>query len=377
MICLKIIAKQEFVMIRFTSKISFEHSVKLPIITLSIVMVFLLLMASCSSNHVSDYSSERIGVSEESLETSASEQIESSVSTATEDIDQADIPETGDRSDNHKEPIPSESEKESPAAPIKMIKGTESAIKISDNKEMEALLDEILAITGDMTINMGVYYYNLVNGDMISINGTRQFRSASTAKIFVVMAMYDSIEKGKLELDQVVYYEDSDYEGGAGIMQNMDLTQGYELEKLAEYAIVHSDNIAFQMIRRITGWDNCYDYYESIIGHPTDRVTTHMSAEDAGKLLQFAYESDDPNMRTMLDLMRSTDFEQAIPKHLPENTVSNKIGLYEANFHDAAIIHDSDEPYILTIYTEFIEDYYKVDPEAFLAEISSKIYSVR
>lgn len=252
-----------------------------------------------------------------------------------------------------------------------------NSIVLSDDKKMEPLLSEILTITGEMTTYMSIYYQDLVSGDMISINGDRQYRSASTAKIFVLMAMYDAVAEGKLKLDQIVYYTESDYEGGAGVMQNMDLSQGYSLEQLAEYSIIHSDNIAFRMIRRITGWDRCYEYYESIIGHPTNRVITHMSAEDAGKLLKHANDSNDQNMQHMLNMMTDTEFEYAIPKYLPPKTVANKIGFYSTFFHDAALIYDNKNPYILTIYSDGLADNFAVDPANVLADLSYKIYSIR
>lgn len=227
-----------------------------------------------------------------------------------------------------------------------------------------------------MTSSMGLYYYDLSTGENILINADTQFRSASTAKIFVVMALYEAVANGLFTLDQIVYYADSDYEGGSGILQHMDLSQGYALGQLAEYAIKHSDNIAFHMIKRIVGRDYCYSFYEDVIGHKTNRSRTQMSAEDAGKLLMHAYTSPDGRYNTMLEHMRYTDYEHAIPKYLSENSVSNKIGFYSSYFHDAAIIHDQN-PYILTIYTKSIANTYGVDPAQLLAEISRTIYSVR
>lgn len=250
-------------------------------------------------------------------------------------------------------------------------------ITMSDDIKMTPLLDIILSVTGNMANNMGIYYYDLTNGDMLSINGDRQFRSASTAKIFVVMAMYQAVAEGELKLDQVIYYTENDYEGGTGILQNMDLSQGYTLAELAEYAIKHSDNLAYRMIKRVTGSEKCYSFYESIIGHPTNRSQTQMSAIDAGKLLRHAYTAVDGRFNTMLDHMLYTDFENNIPKHLPASTVSNKIGFYSTFYHDVAIIHDSSSPYILTIFSDSLIKTYDIDPSSLLADLSLEVYNIR
>lgn len=254
---------------------------------------------------------------------------------------------------------------------------TKLDITMSDDIKMTPLLDIILSVTGNMANNMGIYYYDLTNGDMLSINGDRQFRSASTAKIFVVMAMYQAVAEGELKLDQVIYYTENDYEGGTGILQNMDLSQGYTLAELAEYAIKHSDNIAYRMIKRVIGSEKCYSFYESIIGHPTNRSQTQMSAIDAGKLLRHAYTAVDGRFNTMLDHMLYTDFENNIPKHLPAGTVSNKIGFYSTFYHDVAIIHDSSSPYILTIFSDSLTKTYDIDPSSLLADLSLEVYNRR
>ncbi len=43
---------------------------------------------------------------------------------------------------------------------------------------------------------MGIVYYDLKTGKGFSINPDTQFRSASTAKLFVNMALYDRVDKG-------------------------------------------------------------------------------------------------------------------------------------------------------------------------------------
>lgn len=243
-------------------------------------------------------------------------------------------------------------------------------IEASPDHDIQRLLGLTLDTLGHLTNQVGLLYEELDSGRFFAINVERQFRSASTAKLFVVMALYEDIEAGRLNVDQPVTYTQADYEGGSGILQEMDLSQSYTLGTLADYAIQYSDNIAFHMIMRVVGRDRVYDYYESIIGHPTNRSRTEMSATDAGDLLRHLYQSDNPWFPHMLDVMRNTVYEQAIPGHLPPGTVSNKIGFYAEYFHDAAIVHDPRGAYILTIFTKDIQTEAARDPAELLSELS-------
>ncbi|MDD3866690.1 MAG: serine hydrolase [Eubacteriales bacterium] len=246
-------------------------------------------------------------------------------------------------------------------------------IEASPDPDIQRLLALTLDQLGSLTGQIGLVFEELDSGRYFTINDQRQFRSASTAKLFVVMALYEEIAAGRLAIDQTMTYTQADYEGGSGILQEMDLSQSYSLGTLADYAIRYSDNIAFHMIIRIVGRDRVYDYYESVIGHPTNRSHTEMSAADAGRLLRHLYQSDNPWFAHMLDVMRETVYEQAIPGLLPPGTVSNKIGFYAEYFHDAAIVHDPRGAYILTIFTRDILVGSGREPAELLAELSLMI----
>jgi beta-lactamase class A len=233
-------------------------------------------------------------------------------------------------------------------------------------------LNEVLEYLGEKTGNVGIFYEDLSSGDSFSINADRQFRSASTAKLFVNMALYDLVERGKADLSEKIYYTEADYEGGTGILQNMDLTVGYSLGTLADYAMLHSDNIAFKMIRRYVGRQETFDYYESIIGHPTDRDMTSMSAADGADLIRHLYEAGYKTFDHMLDTMRRTDFNDMLPKYLPENIVAHKIGFYSSYYHDVGIVYDGDKPYIIAIYSDNLPE-----PQETIAQISRIIYESR
>lgn len=233
-------------------------------------------------------------------------------------------------------------------------------------------LNAVLGRLGDFTRFMSVYYQDLVTGDTFEINADKQYRSASTAKVFVNMSLYDAVEKGRFTLDQTVKYQSSDFESGTGILQGMDLNVPYALSTLADYAVIYSDNIAFNIIRRTVGRDESFAYYESVIGHPTDRQNTSMGARDAGALLNTLYTSDSANLKHMVDMMKQTKFNDMLPKYLPAGTVAHKVGFYDTYYHDIGIVFAGDHPYILTVFSKGM-----TSPAETIAEISKLVYENR
>ncbi len=236
------------------------------------------------------------------------------------------------------------------------------------SKPLHAVLDYL-----DQDIRfMGIVYQDLTTGDGFMINPDNQYRSASTAKVFVNMALYDAIDRGVYSLDQKIQYESSDFESGTGILQGMDLKVPYALSTLADYAVIYSDNIAFNMIRRFVGRQETFDYYESIIGHPTNRTSTSMGAADGAALLNELYTSDSANFQHMLDVMRQTQFNDMLPRFLPQGIVAHKVGFFNTVYHDIGIIFDGDKPYILTVFSEGL-----TYPSDKIATVSKLVYENR
>lgn len=236
------------------------------------------------------------------------------------------------------------------------------------SKPLHAVLEYL-----DLNVRfMGIVYQDLTTGDSFAINPDNQFRSASTAKVFVNMALYDAIDRGVYSLDQKIPYESSDFESGTGILQGMDLKVPYALSTLADYAVIYSDNIAFNMIRRFVGRQETFDYYESIIGHPTNRTSTSMGAGDGARLMAELYNSDSANFKHMLDTMRQTQFNDMLPRFLPQGIVAHKVGFYNTVYHDVGIVFDGDKPYILTVFSEGL-----TNPSDVIANVSKLVYENR
>ena len=252
------------------------------------------------------------------------------------------------------------------------VQSKNSAITVIGTGAAKPVLDAVLNYLGGWTDRMGIVYLDLESGEGFMINPEVQYRSASTAKVFVNMALYDAVADGRFRLDQTVTYTQDDYESGTGILQDMNLKKPYPLSTLADYAMLHSDNIAFNMIRRVVGREACFDYYESVIGHETDRENTVMSAADGAALMTELYTRDLPTFQHMLDTMRQTDFTAMIPRDLPAGIVANKVGFFDLYNHDIGIVYANDSPYVLSVFTEGL-----AHAQDIVANVSRIIYENR
>lgn len=236
-----------------------------------------------------------------------------------------------------------------------------------EHEDIAAAVEE----TAEGSDNYGIYCEDLTTGDVVAYNEDKQFVAGSTTKVVYVMNLADWIAAGELRPDDtLVYMASSDYEEGTGILQYSDeLYSPIRLDRLMELAITESDNIAKNMIKRIS--PNIEKYIYDITGAYRNREGNYISAEQQGKILKALYSNanENPIYDTIIDNMKNTSFHDRIDKYIPQDIVAHKIGNYGQYTHDTGIIY-TERPYSLSVYTEY------VDSEV-IAELSLEIYNIK
>jgi beta-lactamase class A len=222
---------------------------------------------------------------------------------------------------------------------------------------------------------IGFYYEDLSTGEVVQIQAEQQFRTASVSKMIVLMALMDAVTLGTADLEDVVVYSPNDFEWGSGVIAYEDLSQpnlAFEVGTLAEYAVVYSDNIAFNMLWRYMGTEEVYTFFEEVIGHETNRGVLYMSAEDAAKLMGLLYESEGEHYDTLRENLKNTVFPILLEEYLPEGAVAHKVGFYLSYLHDAGIVFTDNGDYVLSVFSMDLPNGYES-----IAELSLKIYEAR
>lgn len=214
----------------------------------------------------------------------------------------------------------------------------------------QILSDNAKSFNGDV----GMTYVDLATGKQISIDGTKEFYSASTIKVPLAMMVADKVASGTLKWeDQLTYNEKEDYEDGTGIIIN-NIQPTYSVRTLQEYNITYSDNIAKNMLYDTFGGD--VEAKKALYAHFLQKETewddAKLTSEDAAKILKILYEEKAKNQeyQTIYDYMKHTVFHERMETPTTSGKVAHKIGSYAGFLHDIGIL-ETEHPFILTVFT--------------------------
>lgn len=229
--------------------------------------------------------------------------------------------------------------------------------KMKESPELTAFYHKInqtmTAAAKSFSGDIGMTYVDLTTGKQISLNGMKEFYSASTIKVPLAMMIADKVQMGSLNWDDQLSYNNEDYEDGTGIIIN-DIQPNYSLRTLLEYSIIYSDNIAKNMLYDTFGGDiNAKQaLYAQFLQRETVWDEAQFTSEDAAKILKILYEKKASNQeyQTIYDYMKHTVFHERMDTPTTSGKVAHKIGSYAGFLHDIGIL-ETESPFILTVFT--------------------------
>jgi len=244
-------------------------------------------------------------------------------------------------------------------------------IKNNNLNNKKSLKNNILAYTNNIKSKIGLVYYNFNTGEVLKINEDKVFLAASTVKVPMNMVLFDMILEEKININEKLQYNNSYYESGTGILQNSDLSNPINLQTLSDYSILHSDNIATNMIMNRIGYQTMRDKMDKKLGYETNHAGNYITPNQAFKFLQDLYwnKNKNPYYPKLLDIMKNTDFHDRIDADIPQEMVAHKIGNYADYVNDIGIVY-TNSPYILVVYTKDLKNANET-----ISEISKIIYS--
>ncbi|WP_238907093.1 serine hydrolase [Clostridium sp. YIM B02506] len=246
-----------------------------------------------------------------------------------------------------------------------------------ETSSLENLENKIKDYLGNELNNVGLIYYDLTTNKKISINGDELFTAASTYKVGMNIVAYNMVKEGFLSLNDSIKYSSGYYEEGTGILQSQidtTLNSPISIQKLLDYAIIYSDNIATNMItEKLGGFDSVRQAVSYFTGVSEPTVSGNViTPETEFRLLKNLYSNRfDQYHSHLIEVMKNTEFHDRIDKYLPYNLVAHKIGSYDSYINDVGIIF-TDKPYILVIYTNEL-----TDATEKIATLSNIIYSAQ
>lgn len=240
--------------------------------------------------------------------------------------------------------------------------------QLKDKKDK--LENDIKNYLGNNINNIGLSYYDIISGEQININSDKTFIAASTVKIQLNMVLADMFKNGQAGENEKLTYTSGDYEEGTGILQDMDRSKPYAITTLSDYSIMHSDNIATNILIRRIGYENFRTLVDKKLGYTTNHSDNYITAAQETNILTQLYQNKDNNAyySHIIDIMKNTDFHDRLDKYIDTKIVAHKIGNYSDYVNDAGIVY-TDKPYVISIYTKGISNANEV-----IAHISKMVY---
>ena len=199
--------------------------------------------------------------------------------------------------------------------------------------------------------------------------GSRPMRSASLIKLFIMVALFEAVRGGSIDLSIQVAFKESDRVGGAGTLQHLSAGTAFSALEMIDLMITESDNIATNLLIDVIGMDEV-NVSAGRLGFADTHLRRKMmdfdaaargfenltSVVDAARLLSRLHRQEcvgkeaDETMCGILE--RQTD-RCKIPLLLPSGTVcKNKTGELPGVENDAAIICSPVGAYIIAVMTD-------------------------
>jgi beta-lactamase class A len=245
---------------------------------------------------------------------------------------------------------------------------------VTTQSTFEERLDEAIAIAGPRA-QISIVYRDLGSGSEWVRNDRVAVHAASTMKVPVMMALFEALNRGELQGDQLVpvrnsftsILDGSTYELVAGEDSDPELYahvgRAVPLEELMQRMIVRSSNLATNLLMEFVGAPRIMELMRSI-GANESRIlrgvqdikafdagmNNMVTARDLAIVLQHIARGKSP----MIDILAAQEFNSGIPAGLPPGTrVAHKTGNITAHYHDAAIVYPpGSDPYVLVVLTK-------------------------
>lgn len=252
-------------------------------------------------------------------------------------------------------------------------------INLSMNSEEEDLKSNIQKIIKDKKGFYSVYYRDLKTKKSFGIDEKQIQVGASVNKAPIIAALYYFDKQGKISLDDKITIQEKDKQDyGTGSIRYQKLPQTYSLRNLAKLALKQSDNTAAHVISLKIGEENVQKLINSWGMNQTNMVNNKTTVFDMSILFEKIYKGEianGANTKELLGFMTDTDFEDRLPKGLPNGTkIYHKTGDEEGFVHDVGIIDTGKQVYYLGVMTSDIGDNLDQTKNT-IAEISKKIFN--
>lgn len=254
--------------------------------------------------------------------------------------------------------------------------------------EMPGLQPQIEALMAQYkSLQSGMFFLDLDTGNYLDINGDRLFPAASTIKLPILIAYYQDLEAGKVNIDETLAMRRNLVTGGSGTMQYRPAGTKFTTRETLAKMITISDNTATNMIidrlggiaklnQRFRSWGLKDTVMRNMLADLRGTNTT--SSKDMVRLLAQLMNGKlvaSSSREQILELLRNTTTKTLLPAGLgPGAQIADKTGDIGFMIGDAGVITmPNGKRYLAGIYVR--RPYKDVRGRNFIRQVSAKVYN--
>lgn len=238
---------------------------------------------------------------------------------------------------------------------VPIIGGGGEKFDLSEKKEsVNAILEER---EGDFSI----YYQDITSNEFFGIDENKVLTAGSLNKIYIIGYLYYLAGKERIDLEDTITIQKEDIQDyGTGSLRYEGEGKAYTLKELSQLALRQSDNTAAFVIAARIDRGNIQRFVSDLGLDATDIEKNRTSARDVGVFFRMLYDNKitTPALTgEILGYMTDTDFEDRLALFAKDKAkIYHKSADAVAMIHDAGIVDDGKNPFIIIVLSSGIKD---------------------
>ena len=147
---------------------------------------------------------------------------------------------------------------------------------------MNDLVNEIEKLIWNLNENISILIKDLSSeNEIYNLNSTEKLVSASTIKVPIMLAIFEEVKSGKVNLNDTILVTKNDILDDTEIFENGE--NYYSINELINWMIIESDNTATNVLLKYFGMENINNYIINVLNIKNTYVQRYMLDEKAIK----------------------------------------------------------------------------------------------
>ncbi len=218
---------------------------------------------------------------------------------------------------------------------------------------------------------VGIYVHHLKTGATAAINSDSVFPTASMIKVPIMVAVFDAMNRGRLDFDQKLIYTDSLLYEGDDILGNFRDSSSVPLNQLTFLSLATSDNTASLWLQYLAGTGSAINQWLAQHGFDSTRVNSRTPGREENRSKYGWGQTTPREIARLLTLIRegkavSPAASQEMYRHLtrsywtgealsvipPWVQTASKVGAVDHSRSEVVLVNAPSGDYVFSVITK-------------------------